>query len=106
MGWLDHNWVSNEETTVVTVDTEPFSLVASSNPFTESVTVTVSGPEVSPELVVYDITGRAVKSIIGAGDGSFLWDGCDSNGNELPAGSYSIRGTAGGSTAAVQVVKL
>jgi len=106
MGWFDHNWVSNEETTAVTVVTEPFSLAASSNPFTESVTVTVAGSEVPPELVVYDITGRAVRRLTGVGDGSFFWDGCDSEGNELPAGAYNISGSCAGVTAATIVVKL
>jgi hypothetical protein len=106
MGWFDHNWVSNEETTAVTVVAEPFSLAASSNPFTESVTVTVAGSEVPPELVVYDITGRAVRRLTGVGDGSFFWDGCDSEGNELPAGAYNISGSCAGVTAATIVVKL
>jgi len=106
MGWFDHDWVEVEESTSEPVETETFLLQSSSNPFTECVTIAVQGAAVPDQLVVYDFTGRIVRTICRSSGNAFLWDGCGSEGNELPAGAYTIHGTSAGSTATIQVVKL
>lgn len=106
MGWFDHDWVAVEESSTVPVEIETFVLQSSANPFMESVTFTANGTVVPDQLVVYDFTGRIVRTISLISGNSFLWDGCDSEGNELPAGAYSIRGTSACNTATIQVVKL
>lgn len=106
MGWFDHDWVEVEESTSEPVDTDPFVLQSSANPFTESVTITVQGSVMPNQLVIYDFSGRVVRTISSSTGNSFLWDSCDSEGNELPAGTYSIRGTSAGFTATTQLVKL
>ncbi len=106
MGWFDHDWVAVEESSTSPVGTDPFVLQSSSNPFTESVTITIQGAVVPAQLVVYDFSGRIVRTISSSSGNTFLWDGCDSEGNELPAGTYSIRGTSAGITATTQLVKL
>ncbi len=106
MGWFDHNWVAVEESTSEPVDVEPFVLQSSTNPFTESVTITVQGAIIPDQLLVYDFTGRLVRTISLISGNAFLWDGCDSEGNELPAGAYTIHGTSACNTATIQVVKL
>jgi len=106
MGWFDHDWVEVEESNTSPVDTATFALQSSANPFTESVTITVLGTVVPDQLVIYDFTGRIVRTISCVSGNAFLWDGCGSEGNEMPAGAYTIHGTSAGSTATIQVVKL
>ncbi|MCK5841876.1 MAG: hypothetical protein KAH31_06905 [Candidatus Sabulitectum sp.] len=106
MGWFDHDWVEVEESGTVPVDIDPFVLQSSANPFTESVTITVQGTVVPDQLVIYDFTGRIVRIIPCSSGNAFLWDGCDSEGNELPAGAYTIHGISACNTAFIQVVKL
>ncbi|MCK5131177.1 MAG: T9SS type A sorting domain-containing protein [Candidatus Sabulitectum sp.] len=106
MGWFDHDWVEVEESSTSPVDTDPFVLQSSANPFAESVTITVQGAVVPVQLMVYDFSGRIVRTISSSSGNTFLWDGCDSEGTELPAGTYSIRGTSAGITTTTQLVKL
>jgi flagellar basal-body rod modification protein FlgD len=45
------------------------------------------------EVRIYDSTGQEVRAVVGPSDvGEHLiaWDGKDQNGNELPAGAYSV----------------
>jgi flagellar hook assembly protein FlgD len=43
------------------------------------------------ELVVYDITGRSVRSIsVPRGQSRITWNGKDNNGNDVPSGIYFI----------------
>jgi flagellar hook assembly protein FlgD len=43
------------------------------------------------ELVVYDITGRSMRSIsVPQGQTRITWNGKDNNGNDVPSGIYFI----------------
>ncbi len=106
MGWFDHDWVEVEESSTSPVDTDPFVLQSSANPFSESVTIAVQGVVVPAQLEVYDFSGRIVRTISSSSGNTFLWDGCDSEGNELPAGGYNISGSCAGAIATTMVVKL
>jgi len=106
MGWFDHDWVEVEESSTSPVDVEPFVLQSSTNPFSASVTIIIRGTVVPAQLEVYDFSGRIVRTISSSSGNAFLWDGCDSEGNELPAGGYNISGSCAGVTAATMVVKL
>ena len=106
MGWFDHDWVEIEESTSEPVAIDTVVLQSSTNPFAESVTITVQGAIILDQLLVYDFTGRIVRTIFSSSDNAFLWDGCDSEGNELPAGAYTIHGISACNTATIQVVKL
>ena len=63
MGWFDHDWVQVEESNTSPVEIETLVLQSSSNPFTESVTITVQGAVVPDQLLVYDFTGRIIRTI-------------------------------------------
>lgn len=81
-------------------------LRSSSNPFTSSVTVLCSGSSIPDRLDVYDITGKLVRSLSDRQGDSFLWDGCDGSGSEVPIGTYLIRGAAEGRMSSLQIVKI
>ncbi len=106
MGWFDHNWVGVGEGEGLPPETADFSLHHSGNPFAESITITCEGSLVPSQLVVYDISGRIVRSLFSTGADTFLWDGRDSSGEELPAGTYEVRGASGGRLASLRAVKL
>jgi hypothetical protein len=106
MGWFDHNWVGISEKAEEFVNTGEFILSPSLNPFSESVSVTVTSDPLPRQLVVYDISGHIVRVLYGNGGNSFMWDGCDSEGNELPSGNYIIRGASAGREKYTSVVKL
>ncbi len=78
----------------------------SSNPFTSSVTVLCSGPDVPDQLDVYDVTGRLVRDLTDRQGSSFLWDGRDGSGTEVPTGTYLIHGTVGGELSTLRIVRL
>jgi len=105
LGWFDHNWLGIEDE-AASITPPQISLALSSNPFRDFLTIEVTGVSWLTELSVYDITGRMVREL-GPGEGStFLWDGRDDDGNELPVGTYVIRAESQGITAAAKVVKL
>ena len=106
MGWFDHNWLGVEEETGEAVVPGGIILSPSLNPFSESVSISVTADPLPGQLVVYDISGRIVRVLYGNGGNSFLWDGCDSERNELPAGNYMIRGASAGNTGSVRVLKI
>ncbi|RKZ10402.1 hypothetical protein DRQ25_03085 [Candidatus Fermentibacteria bacterium] len=106
MGWFDHNWLGIGEESEETVNLSEITLSPSMNPFLESVSILVDADPLPGQLVVYDVSGHMVRILQGNGGDSFLWDGCDSEGNELPAGNYIIRGASGGNTGFVRVVKM
>ena len=106
MGWFDHNWVGIVEEEGEALNLSEFTLSPSMNPFSESVSIVVESDPLPGQLDVYDISGHIVRVLFGNGGDSFLWDGCDSEGNELPAGNYIIRAAFAGSNACVTVVKL
>ena len=76
------------------------------NPFSENVSILVNADPLPGQLVVYDISGRMMRILYGNGGNSFLWEGCDSEGNELPGGNYIIRGASAGNNACASVAKL
>ena len=106
MGWFDHNWVGIEEVETGPVEPSGFHLIHSPNPFSESITIIAEGSPIPGQLVVYDLSGRIVRTLFRYGSDSFLWDGCSSSGDELPSGSYIIEGASDGRLTSVQVIKL
>lgn len=83
---------------------------ASPNPFSRSTTLGYSlSVRTRVSLAVYDVGGRRVRTIAAgqqaAGVHRVSWDGCDDQGDELPAGVYSIRGELGGRSV-VEAVRL
>ncbi len=70
------------------------------NPFNPSTMIQYQIPESAPvKLVVYDITGRKVRTLINsvqtAGEHRVLWDARDGAGRSLASGVYFYRLTAG-----------
>ena len=106
MGWFDHNWVGISEEAEKSVEPYEFTLQPSVNPFSGSVSITVTADPIPGQLVVYDISGHIVRVLYRNGRNSFVWDGCDSEGNELPSGNYIIRGESEYITSSTTVVKL
>jgi hypothetical protein len=107
LGWFDHNWLGVEEEQSAEMADSHFPIAASRNPFRESVIFTTNADPAPGQIVVYDISGRMVRSLVAdPGDGSFFWDGTDGSGEELPAGSYIVRGASEGRLASISVVKL
>ena len=106
MGWFDHNWVGISEEAEKSVEPYEFTLQPSVNPFSGSVSITVTADPIPGQLVVYDISGHIVRVLYRNGRNSFVWDGCDSEGNELPSGNYIIRGESEYKTSSTTVVKL
>ncbi len=91
MGWLDHNWVGVEESETAQVTPASLSLTCSVNPFEESVIISFEGAQIPEQLMIYDTSGRLVRRLHYTGGGSFLWDGRNSQGEEVPAGCYTVR---------------
>ena len=67
------------------------------NPFNPVTVITFAIPLPSPmRLVIYDAAGGRVKTLIESplahsGEQSILWDGTDTDGNEVASGSYFVR---------------
>ena len=87
-------------------DSGLLTLTPSSNPFTSSVTITCEGEALPGQLMVYDITGRLIRSLSDRQGSSFLWDGHDGSGREVPTGTYLIQGAVEGRVSSVRVVRL
>jgi hypothetical protein len=105
LGWFDHNWLGVEDDSTG-ADEPPLALSSSCNPFSSSVTVTSEGPSLPGQLMVYDITGRLIRSLSDRQGSSFLWDGRDGSGSEIPTGTYLIQGAVDGQVTSIRVVKL
>ncbi len=81
------------------------------NPFTSSTTLRyVLTPAAAGErttLVVHDIAGRAVRTLVDAeqtaGNYTVVWDGADDRGHRVANGTYFYRLSMGGETRAAQV---
>ena len=60
-------------------------------------TYNLGGPATTSQLTITDANGKAVYTAAGekgAGNHSFVWDGKDSNGNQLSDGGYKLTVTA------------
>lgn len=106
MGWFDHNWVGVSEDEEEQNGSTSFDLVPSLNPFYGSVVITAGSDPLPGQLLVYAMSGRLLRTLYQNGEGSFLWDGCDAEGNDLPSGSYIIQGASAYSRASTVLVKL
>lgn len=104
LGWFDHNYLGIVDDS--TESESPWALGASSNPFFENLIITCEGPALPGQLMVYDITGRLVRSLSDRQQDSFLWDGRDASGTEVPGGTYLIQGAVDGQVSSVRVVRL
>jgi hypothetical protein len=105
MGWFDHEWLGIEEESTP-VDPASITMSLSSNPFTDFLSIEVTGSPQVQELVIYDITGRQVRTLGSSNEMTFLWDGSDCEGNQLPSGAYIIRADTPEARATIKVVKL
>jgi hypothetical protein len=64
------------------------SIEAYPNPFNSSVSIAVTSP-IQSQLVIYDLLGRAVRSLpIDSGTTRLNWDATDNDGKSLSAGIY------------------
>jgi hypothetical protein len=72
------------------------------NPFVDTVTigwpVNEDNGTLKADVVIYDITGRKVKSFSNVSDCYILWNGLDENGTAVPGGVYIANVTVGGET--------
>ena len=82
------------------------TLTPSSNPFSSSVSIICEGDALPSRLMVYDITGRLIRSLSDREGSSFLWDGRDGSGEDVPTGTYLVRGAIDGQATSIRVVKL
>ncbi len=82
------------------------SLHPSANPFSSSVTITCEGEALPGQLMVYDLTGRLIRSLSDRQGSSFLWDGHDGSGEEVPMGTFLIQGAVDGQVSSLRVVRL
>jgi hypothetical protein len=81
------------------------------NPFNPSTTIRFSIPQESKvKLVVYDMTGAVVKTVLNdalsAGNKEVTWDGTNSNGAKVATGMYIYRLEAGSFTATKKMLLL
>ena len=105
MGWLDHNWVGVHESETAPVIPDIPSMTSSSNPFEESVVISFEGAQIPEQLMIYDTSGRLVRRLHYTGEGSFLWDGRNSQGEEVPAGCYTVRAVSDTELQSLTIVK-
>jgi immune inhibitor A len=75
---------------------EPLTVRASPNPFTDRITIDFSVPTASPVVIsIYDVNGRLVRRLADArypaGRYSIVWDGTDREGAEAGSGIYFYR---------------
>jgi hypothetical protein len=106
MGWLDHNWVGVHESETAPVIPDIPWLTCSSNPFKESVLFSVEGSSVPEYLLVYDTSGRLVRTLPSINGNTFLWDGFSSESVATPAGLYIVVSGDRTSSISTQIVKL
>jgi len=105
LGWLDHNYlgIGGDSSGVA----QPaLDLAPSCNPFSSSVTITCEGASLPGQLMVYDITGRLIRSLSDRQGSSFTWDGRDASGTETPTGTYIIQGAIDGQATSIKMVRL
>jgi len=106
LGWLDHNYLGVEDQEEGSVGLAPLSMIPSSNPFSDCVTITCQGSALPGQLMVYDASGRLIRSLSNRVESSFLWDGADASGNQVPTGTYLIQGAVSGHATSIRLVRL
>jgi hypothetical protein len=105
LGWFDHNYLGIEDDSPGSAEPQ-LVMNSSCNPFSSSVTITCEGEALPGQLMVYDITGRLIRSLSDSEGSSFLWDGRDGTGADVPTGTYLIQGAVAGRVSSVRVVRL
>jgi hypothetical protein len=105
LGWLDYDWVGIQDDPILP-DQSGISLSLSSNPFTDFLSVEVTGVLQVPGLSIYDIYGRQVIELYPCGENEFIWDGRDRRGEQAPIGTYFIHAESQNLSIAIKVVKL
>lgn len=78
----------------------------SSNPFTKCVSITVNNADSVEELLVFDLSGRTVRSLQSTDGGLFSWDGCNTLGSTVPSGVYIVLGIAEKGNISSKLVKI
>jgi hypothetical protein len=85
----------------------PVVLYPSHNPFRESVNLTVVGDPLPERLDVFDITGRLIRVLDNdSTSNTFLWDGKNASGQEMPPGTYFVQASSADGLSTVPLVKL
>ncbi len=106
LAYVDRGTVTGIVSTEEPVQTS-LILHPSQNPFRESVNLTVEGNPLPERLDVFDITGRLIRVLENDSmNSTFLWDGRNTSGQEMPPGTYFIQASAAGIRSTVQLVKL
>ncbi len=83
------------------------ALSPSSNPFSGSLRVTIEGSPLPESLQIFDLTGRLVRELDdGSESGTFVWNGRNSQGEDVPAGAYFLRVYSSGFYAGITVLRL
>ena len=87
------------------------SLSAGPNPFTDRVGLRLTVPEGPLEVLVFDVSGQRIRTLISAGhyapgEYSIEWDGTKDGGETVPSGIYFCRATAGEETRTARLVSL
>jgi hypothetical protein len=105
LGWFDHNFLGVEEPEEE-ISAETLFISASQNPFTETVSFMYTGSLNPQNLLVYDLSGRLVRTLEPCEDETFFWDGNDYSGNPVSPGTYLVRIQAGESTANLRITRI
>jgi hypothetical protein len=85
---------------------------ASPNPFAETTSIAYSVPTGGGlvDIVVYDVNGREVRTLVhenkGGGTGSIVWDGLDNSGERVASGVYFAKLDVDGLTASGKLIML
>jgi hypothetical protein len=80
------------------------------NPFNSSTVITIEGGTGDCKIAIYDLLGRAVKSITlspsNASSKRFIWNGTDKNNSKVPSGIYFVRAQNDSHSAELKVTLL
>ncbi len=79
------------------------TLSISPNPFSKSTKLSLTIPNNSGNLIIYDAVGKAVKRFNSLSN-TIIWDGTDEAGRELPRGIYFIKLTTKNSSITKKVI--
>ncbi|MDM7993167.1 MAG: hypothetical protein QUS11_07630 [Candidatus Fermentibacter sp.] len=83
-----------------------YSIRPSSNPFSSTAVLELSGPGGPVALSVFDMSGRRVRTMPCDVPGEAEWDGRDGRGMECPAGVYTVVAESPGHLTECSLVKL